>query len=176
MSIDCVIANLDRREFVGPGDMGLNNRIQAIETVPSLFHVAMARLLVDRWAGGRVAIVCETAHSDAFKRGIPSWESLWSRSGWTNILPDVVEDLIVHRGPALDDLYNGKVRDLVQVLEHHGNDLESTIRELSDDAEQFGHSVGTEKAALGRELEHASEVLRRVKKTIKQRKKAARST
>lgn len=155
MSIDVAIVNLDKREFLRPLDMGLRSEIRAVECVPTLFHVALLRLVASAspWAGDRVALI----HDAGGSPGLPSWETVMSRTDWRNILPAVVQDLIERHRPAMDEQYNGRVPDLLRVLAEHIDDLDNELTEARADAED-GSPEGNI-VAIERDLDDARAIL-----------------
>lgn len=137
MSIDVAIVNLDKREFLRPLDMGLRSEIRAVESVPTLFHVAAIRLVTvgSSWAACRVALVHDGGRPGNPPADLPSWDTVcWRENGWRNILPEVIDDLIMRHRPATDELHNGKVEDLLRVLAEHFHSLDEELGDAREDA------------------------------------------
>jgi len=165
MSEDSLVANLDRREFLSAFDMGINGR--SIEHIPCLFHVAMTRLLVDKWIGCRISIITEGGHPCHPNLQLPSWESIMARShGWKSILAHVIGDLVT-RHSGLEEIYHGGNKDLLRGLKAHIRNLHGTLDGLSADSEMFGDDIQTERECVSRELEYAADVLKHLKKSVK---------
>jgi hypothetical protein len=135
MSIDGLVINLDRKQYLRPLDMGLNSQIRSIENAPSLFHLAIARLLCGAWQGCRVAILEENAGTrETPDFALPSWETVCSmENGWTNILPEVVADLVVVRSALMNVLFGGQVDALVSTLVDYTRRLQGELDDPYND-------------------------------------------
>lgn len=125
MSLDVAIINLDRKQILRPLDLGLRSDIRNVENVATLFHVAVVRLLEGPWAKQRVAVIHE---------GWPEWDTAHGReNGWTNILPDVVANLVTQRTAIVNEQHGGKVAELMGCLVDYARDLEAELGDLEWD-------------------------------------------
>jgi hypothetical protein len=169
MSLDCLIVNLDRREFFRPLDMGLGSDIRVVEGLPSLFHVAVIRILESHrtWYGQRVGIIHEA--SDV----VPTWDGVMSRfEGWKNILPAVIGMLVLDHRPGFDQMYGGTKRDLMRTLKSHIKDLEGEFEEAKHDVAEDPHGWDSHlPEALHKELVEGKETYARLSKHLKREKR-----
>lgn len=165
MSIDVALINLDRKEFLRPQDMGLRSEIRAVESVPTLFHVAALRLVAagSPWAGGRVALVHDAGGPGNPPPGLPSWDTICGReNGWRNILPDVIEGLVERHRPATDELFNGTISDLLRVLSEYVVSLQDELVDARQDAKDGWAPSEDYVLALEIELKTSKETLARL--------------
>lgn len=109
MSLYAIAVNKTKREYLCPGDLGTNIDDRSVLNNAHVFHLAVVRLLEDRWHGDSVALAVEGCGPNTHL-----WETALDE--YKNIAEEVIEDLLTKRALMSAGIFGASVAELEKHL------------------------------------------------------------